>query len=445
MEGKKLRREAGWFTAAALVLGSLGSSGLYGNFPYNYTISGPSAWLVWLITLIFGFIVALVLAYDYTIWPEKTGAEYYPVRASLGSLLGSIAGWGFSISWGTTPAIVALILGRYIWGVAPETALTRQLFAISVITIFFILNYFGIKVSGIAQNIVTVFKVVPLIIVGLVAIPFINPSYFTPFWKSGVEQINPSTPIGMFTLFLASALVASWSTYATDVFASIVSEVKDPKKNIPRAAVGSGLIALLFVGLITITAVGVLGEGLATMARPLFQYGKIVLGDLGVILLWIALLAGVLGACNASMISASRVLYQMSEEGDLPGIFSKLNGWGVPHIALITIWLLNVLMILYTPLYIVLVAVTQVPFLLTWFLIGVANIKIRGNREWHEKAAFKIPWILAIAALIVGVLSLGFIYAYGIMYGWSDIEIGVIFVVLVIILWFINKITRKSH
>jgi amino acid transporter len=181
------------------------------------------------------------------------------------------------------------------------------------------------------------------------------------------------------------------------------------------------------------------------MARPLFQYGKIVLGDLGVILLWIALLAGVLGACNASMISASRVLYQMSEEGDLPGIFSKLNGWGVPHIALITIWLLNVLMILYTPLYIVLVAVTQVPFLLTWFLIGVANIKIRGNREWHEKAAFKIPWIVAIAALIVGVLSLGFIYAYGMMYGWSDIEIGVVFVVLVIILWFINKITRKSH
>ncbi|MGC8675815.1 hypothetical protein [Fervidicoccus sp.] len=38
-----LKRQVGWFVSASLVLGTLGSNGLFGNYPITYRIAGPAA------------------------------------------------------------------------------------------------------------------------------------------------------------------------------------------------------------------------------------------------------------------------------------------------------------------------------------------------------------------------------------------------------------------
>ncbi|MBE9391666.1 APC family permease [Fervidicoccus fontis] len=444
MTSQGLKRQVKWYVSAALVIGTLGATGLFGNLPVTYSMAGPAAALVWIVTLLFGAFAAVVLAYNFTIWPDKAGAEYAPVRIALGKIPGAIAGWGFYINWGTAGAIASLILGRYIFGTDPSTFLHRQLFAFALVTIFFVFNYFGIKIAGITQTILTILKVVPLILVGLVAIPFVNLSNFHPFWVSGVPGVQANTMEGMLMLFLSAALIATWSTYSTDIFASIVPEIEDPEKGIPRAAWFSVVVSLAFVSLITITAIGVLGSQMGTLSKPLFQYGQIVLGNAGEILLWIALVCGALTVPNVALMSASRVTYQMAVEGDMPKIFAKTNKYGVPYWGLILIYLINVIMIFYTAAYAVLVAIVQVPWIVCWFLLGVANLKIRATKEWHEKAIFKAPWWVVIGAFIVGLIGFGYCYAYGVLWGWHDIILGIVFVLLILVIMAVDSLVSRN-
>lgn len=439
----ELARAIGWIEAAALVVGSLGSTGLFGNFPYNYSISGPSACLVWILTLLLGIVICVIMAWAFTIWPDRAGAEYAIIHVALGEPWGIITGLGWWISWGTTPAVVALILGRYIFGTAPETYTQRQLFAIAIATIFLVLNMFNIKIVGRAQTILSIVKVVPLVLVGLVGAAFINPANFHPFWKSGVKWIDPNTIAGMFALFMASALIASWSTLATDIFAASVPEIKDPAKNLPKTLIAITVIPALYILAITVPAVGVLGDELATLPRPIFTFGERVMGLAGVILLFTALVAGALGAINASLLAGARILYQMAKDDLLPKVLMKLNRYGVPYIGLIATYILNVALILYTPLYITIVAMTMVPFTVAWALVAFAAPRIKLNREWREKAAFNMPWAVIIAGTIVGIIVLLYNYFYGLLYGWYDILLGVGFVIAMIVLWIIMIIVKK--
>ncbi|MEM4481869.1 MAG: APC family permease [Desulfurococcaceae archaeon] len=438
-----LKREVKWYVPVSLVVGTLGSTGIFGLIPATYEMAGPGAALVWVITLLWGFVIAMLLAYNFTIWPDKTGAEYAPVRIALGKVAGVIAGWGFFISWGTSGAVAGLILARYVFG-AGAPPIHSQLFTFALLTIFFALNMFGIKIAGLAQTALAVLKVVPLVIVGLAALPLINPANFSPLWIPGIEGVNVSDPIGVFNLFMATALIATWSTYATDIFASIASEVVDPQKSIPRAGAVASITSLVYIALIAFGAVGVVGEGLAQLPRPLFILGERALGSAGTMLLWIALFFGALGVVNTALLSGARILYQMAVEGDLPSIFARVNKYNIPWINLTIIYIINVLMLFYTPLYVILVAIVQVPWMITWFLIGLANIKIRMTPKWHQTAAFKAPWWLIILGFIVSVLSLYFIYSYGVLYGWSDIQLGFGFVVFVLIILGINELTKRK-
>ena len=95
-------------------------------------------------------------------------------------------------------------------------------------------------------------------------------------------------------------------------------------------------------------------------------------------------------------------------------------------------------MLTYTPLYIAIIAMVQVPGMLMRFLLSIACIKIRLTREWHEKASFKAPWALIIANFIVGLISLIYIYSYGVLYGWNDIILGFIFIATTAITFSVN-------
>ena len=426
-ESNSLKRSVDWTVPATLVIGTLGSTGLFGLVPYTYNIIGPGTIIVWIFTLICGFISALVLAYTSTIWPDKAGAIYYPVRMALKEPWGSIAGWAFIITWATGPVITAQILARYLF----ESMILRQIFAGIILTIFLFLNLFNIKISGLVQIILSVLKVIPLVIVSIVGLFYIDLSNFTPLWRPGV--LDPSTLTGIILAFFASSMVASWSTYVTEAFASITPEVSDPHKNVPKAALIACLIAVMYIALVNIFAVGVLGDELSELQNPLFEAGKRVLGYVGYSLLFIALSTGVLGAINACFIVASRTMYQMAFEGVLPRIFMKLNKHLVPWPSIVFIYALNILMLVYTPLYIAAIAIVQVPGMLVRFLLGIACIRIRLTRKWHEKAAFKASWTLIIANFIVGVISLIYIYSYGVLYGWSDIILGIVFIVVITI------------
>lgn len=427
-----LERSVNWTVPATLVIGTLGSTGLFGLIPYTYKIIGPGTIIVWIFTLICGFISALALAYVSTIWPDKAGAIYYPIYIALKEPLGSITGWAFIISWATGPVITLQIFAHYLF----KSIILRQIFVSVVLTIFLFLNLFNIKIAGLIQTILSILKVVPLIIVSIAGLSYIKLSNFIPFWKSDIVDLSTLTNITL--AFFASSMIVSWSTYVTDALASITPEVIDPHKNIPKATLIACLTAAVYIALVNIFAVGVLGDELGILQDPLFEAGKRVLGHVGYLLLLTALFTGVLGATNACFIVASRAMYQMAFEGVLPSIFMKLNKHLVPQTNIIFIYILNILMLTYTPLYIAIIAMVQVPGMLMRFLLSIACIKIRLTREWHEKASFKASWALIIANFIVGVISLIYIYSYGVLYGWNDIILGFIFIATTAITFSVN-------
>ena len=123
---------------------------------------------------------------------------------------------------------------------------------------------------------------------------------------------------------MAGAGLAFYAMIGFEDSVNVAEEAREPHRNYPRALFGGLLIAgLVYLAVSIVASMAVPTDKLAASDGPLLEV--VQLGPLAVntkLFAAIALFA-VANSALINMIMASRLLYGMSAQGIVPGVFSK--------------------------------------------------------------------------------------------------------------------------
>lgn len=294
---------------------------------------GPASLIAWVIAGIMAIFIALSFAECSSILP-RAGGPYVYAKEAFGDFVGFLAGWSLLIAGWSALAVFPLAFVAYLQYFLPNMSFILQ----TVVKIIFVLflafiNYVGAKDAGIANDILTIIKVTPIIIFTIIGIGYflLNPQVL-------VSNYSPFLPLGLGSL--GSAIVLVFWAYVGFELVTVPSEdIENSKKNIPRAIIlGMGIIVLFYF----ITNFVILGivpwTQLAGSTAPLALAGFGLLGALGATFITLGALFSIAGSDEAGILSITRIPYAMAGDGLLPKIFAKLHPkYDTPYASIIFI------------------------------------------------------------------------------------------------------------
>ena len=318
--GRKLKRSMGLWMAPALVVGNMIGSGVFLLPASMAGAAGPMSILGWVFTGVGAILLALVFANLGRTFP-RTGGPYAYARRAFGDFVGFQTAWGYWIAaWAGNAAIAVAFVG-YLAVFVPDlnsSNLAAALVGIGVIWLLTFVNILGTRESGFVQVITTVLKFVPLAVIGIIGLFFIDGGNYSPFSPnegSDVSQIN------------TAATLALWAFIGLESATVPAEEVKDPERTIPRATIlGTSITTLLYL-VATIAIMGILPTSeLAASSSPFADAaGEIFGGGWDKVIAAVAMVAA-FGALNGWILLQGRVPMAAAEDGIFPPQFAKVHG-----------------------------------------------------------------------------------------------------------------------
>jgi APA family basic amino acid/polyamine antiporter len=183
-----------------------------------------------------------------------------------------------------------------------------QLLAMGVIAVLAFINYFGVKVGGDLQVVVTIAKVgliAAIIVIGLGT------------GHGSVSNYHTSSPApGGVTGFFAALVAALWAYDGWNNVSMVASEIRDPQKNLPRALIAGTLVVIAIYLLANLAYFYVLpAADVASSARVAAETMRRILGSFGANAVSIVAMISIFAALNGSILSGSRVPFAMARDG----------------------------------------------------------------------------------------------------------------------------------
>ncbi len=283
----------------------------------------PLLFFAWLIGGIVAFCGGLTYAEIGSRYPV-TGGYYkifsYGYHPSLAFAINCIILVSNASSIAAVGIIGAEYIGYFFYGNQPTPDLFRLLVTAGAVTVFYVVNLLGLRMSSRVQNVLTIFKIL-LIVLLLTALFGHHP--LLVHRQAAMAPVESAS--GGWLKALAFGMIAVSFTYGGyQQTINFGGEVKNASKIIPRGiALGVMIIILLYLA-INFVYVRVIGfeqlKSADSIAATLMDH---LFGAGGDRILRILMFLSVLAYVNVSVMSNPRVMYAMSDEGILPSVFSK--------------------------------------------------------------------------------------------------------------------------
>ncbi|MGE3643166.1 MAG: APC family permease [Beijerinckiaceae bacterium] len=204
----------------------------------------------------------------------------------------------------------------------------------------------------------------------------------------------------------SGSLLAFFAFVGFEDIVNVAEEVENPSKTLPRAIfLTLGLATLLYVVVVTTMVAAVPMDALAGSKAPLalvFENKPAWLAHLFTLVAIVATVNGIL----IQMIMASRVVYGLSNQGNLPAIFGYVQPrLQTPLVATLVIAAIVTVLALTTP--IARLAELTSQFVLVLFVLvnaALLALKIRGPEAQGDH--FRAPGWAPVAGIISGLLLL---------------------------------------
>lgn len=249
-----MERHLGLSTAIALGVGTTIGSGIFTSVGAVAGAAGTP--ILTVIAFILGGLMMIpqnLIYAEYSTAYTEDGGQFVYFRE---------AGWPFmamffiwSCWWATDPvgiAIMALTVANYLAFFTHWSATIVSIIACLLI-IFFTWLHMCHKHQGAAwQNFITAFKVLPFLLLILAGLFFINGGNFEATSVSGSAASHGS----FIAALIAGVAATTWSYDGMQTCVTMGGEVKDPKKNMPIALIGTVFVVTLLYVLLSISAVG---------------------------------------------------------------------------------------------------------------------------------------------------------------------------------------------
>ena len=289
------------------------------------TTSGPSIVLAFMIAGITCVFSALAFAELASAIPVS-GSAYTYSYATLGELAAWIIGWDLILEYGVSIAAVAVGWGAYLnelldslFGVALPDSIANppgeEGGKVNVPAAFLVLAVTGVLMIGVRESartntIMVFFKLAVLVLFLVLGVTAFTADNFSPFFVEG-EGIGGT---------VTAATLIFFAYIGFDAVSTSSEEVKEPKRDLPRAIIGSLLIATTLYILVAIVATGALpfdelkGQD-APLAKALSEGAGM---DWAANIISFGALVAITSVVLTLLYGQSRILFAMSRDGLMP-------------------------------------------------------------------------------------------------------------------------------
>ena len=184
------------------------------------------------------------------------------------------------------------------------------------LAIMTIVNYWGVRLGGAVQVVLTLVKILSVLVV--IGVAFFSgagsPHPADPVWPSALDS-------GILAAFLAALAAALWAYDGWEDLNLVGSEVENPQKNFPRALLGGvALVAAIYL-LFSAACLRVLPfDAVATSSHIASDVVERIAGHGAAYWMTLAMVISAIGSLNSSVLSGARVPYAMARDG----IFFKI-------------------------------------------------------------------------------------------------------------------------
>ena len=387
-----LERKIGLWSGIAVVIGSTIGSGIFRS-PAGIAdkLPGPLPMLmVWMAGGVFAICGALTLAEVASALPQ-TGGIYVFLRQGWGKVPAFVFGWSQLVMIrAASLGAIAITFAEYFWRVkngapaSPEQAMTVRIIAAGAILTTGIFNVVGVRVGSTLTNLTVLAKYGALLFIIIVAFAFGLP-------ESG-GHYTPAMPPGSFTL-PAFGLALVSTLWAFDGWADLSyngGEVKDPKKNLPRALIGGTLLVIVIYMLANLAYLAVLPiEEIRVSKLVAADVAQKVIGAGGVVFVSVTVMISTFGTLNTVLLTSPRVFFAMAADGLLfKGVAAVHPRFGTPWVAVTLTAFLGASFVLLRSFE--QLADAFVTAFLPFYLLAVAAIfRLRGRPDYQP--SFRVP------------------------------------------------------
>ncbi len=328
-----LVRKLGLFDSTMIVIGVVIGSGIFLTTGIMAK-SIPSGFLI-LLAWFVGGLIALAGALAYAelgaAMPEA-GGQYIYLREAYGPLSGFLFGWMMFLVYQTgSIAALAVAFAEYFGYFFPglgtaktifSTTLTvfhhpfhysisaGQLVAVVIIVLLSLLNFIGLVLGAIIQNVSTILKILTLI--GIVVLGFL-------LGKGGhIDYSLASTGFDFSKLLMGfgvAMIAVIWTYDGWNNINFAAGEIKKPQRNLPLCLIfGTLAVTVLYIAVNYIYLYALPIKELEGVVRVAEKSATVLFGGVAASVISAAVVVSTFGALNGVILTGPRVYYAMARD-----------------------------------------------------------------------------------------------------------------------------------
>lgn len=399
MGEKELKRSLGFWDVLMFGVGGIVGAGIYAIIGQASGLSGNMLWLSFVIAATVALLTGLSYAEFVSRFPDSGGSFEY-IKQGLGPKTALFMSIFMAFTGIVAAAAISISFADYLSRLVNFPSWT---IIIAIIAFMAFFNIIGAKYSSYYNSFATVVTLLGLAAVIVVSIP--------DWGTASLVKMNDKSWTGI----LAGGALIFFSYIGFEDLVKMAEETKNPKKNMPKAILLSGLIVLVIYILIAISSISVMGwEDLSSSNGPLAAVMESKVGKIGATALVIIALFATSKTILSNILGTSRLLYDVARDSNIKWLskFTTISGIGnAPNYAIIAISLVAIAFGLIGNLKIV-ASISNIFIFIVFGMVNAALLSFRyKNRDEKDKAPFhirgninNIPVLTVVALLTILVL-----------------------------------------
>lgn len=422
-----IRRQVGTFALMLTGLGSIiGSGWLFGAWRAA-GLAGPGAVWAWVLGAAIITTIALTYAELGAMFPESGGMVRYS-HYSHGSLVGFIGAWANWISIVSVIPVEAEASVQYMaswpypWaqhlfmhlpGGRGELTPPGLSIAAALVVVYFLLNFWSVKVFAHSNTAITVFK---LFVPAATGLALIASGFHPGNFQVGVHgELHTLDFAAVLTAVATAGIVFSFNGFQSPV--NLAGEARNPARSIPFAVLGSIAIATVIYVILQLAYLGAVPPQMLAKAgwhgielrSPFAELALVVNLQWLAILLYADAFVSPSGTGITYTASTARMIYGMEKNGTLPRILGTVHPlYGVPRAAMWLNLAVSFLFLFFFRGWGTLAAVISVATIISYMTGPVSAVTLRRTAGGMHRP-LRLPLLPLLAAL-------AFIFATELLY-----------------------------
>ena len=399
------KKKYGLWTASAFVVANMIGTGVFTSL--GFQLEATDNFLAIMILWAIGGLIALCGAVSYgelgALFP-RSGGEYYYLGHIYSPLVGFLTGWiSLIVGFAAPVALACMALSSYVEPLLP--GIPAEAVSIAVLTLVTLIHALTLRVSGVAQNILTWIKVgviVLFIVLGLTV-------------PAHLESVRPSVEGFDWKILFSAPFAVSiiWVYYAYsgwNASAYIANDIERPQKTLPRS---------LLLSTAAVTAIYMLLNLVFLLTAPVsemksqVEIGLIsashILGPRWGTAMGLVIAFMLLSSISSMVFIGPRVSQAMGKEHRMLRFLNRQTRAGIPYAGLIFQFVLSAVMIL-TGSFSLVTRYTGVLLSASSLMAVLGVIVCRFTRP-NDARAFKSPLYPVPQVIFIVLMLVSIVYA----------------------------------